>query len=191
MQTAEWQLINPPATRIYPDAYLNFSDITNEFWLDLQKLAPFGVGNSRPLFWTRSVEVKDQRIIKGKHLILFLEKNGHKFKALYWNRGSKCEFSKIDISYYITYSNWNYQNKLELELVSFKRTSSKIFINRGNRTYLAEVDTYNKIKIRNQAGNTINISVKSVLGNDYPDSYKNKYIKSLFEEALFAFGYLP
>ncbi len=50
------------------DAELALEDVTNDFWLDLQKLEPFGAGNPVPAFVVRNAKlVQPARTMKEKH----------------------------------------------------------------------------------------------------------------------------
>ncbi len=53
------------------DAEIGLEDITNDFWLSLQKLEPFGAGNPVPVFVTRNSRlVQPARTLKEKHIKL-------------------------------------------------------------------------------------------------------------------------
>jgi single-stranded-DNA-specific exonuclease len=53
------------------DAEVALDDINHDFWLALQKLEPFGVGNAVPVFVARNTKlVQPARVLKEKHLKL-------------------------------------------------------------------------------------------------------------------------
>ncbi len=53
------------------DAEVALDDIKHDFWLALQKLEPFGVGNATPVFVARNTKlVQPARVMKEKHLKL-------------------------------------------------------------------------------------------------------------------------
>ena len=53
------------------DAEISLEEITNDFWLALQKLEPFGAGNPVPVFVARNAKlVQPARTMKEKHIKL-------------------------------------------------------------------------------------------------------------------------
>ena len=73
------------AAGIIVDAKLSLSDISWDTWRYIEKLAPFGVGNPKPLFLFEDVEVKkvEQFGKEKNHLKLIFEKeNGEKVSAI-------------------------------------------------------------------------------------------------------------
>jgi single-stranded-DNA-specific exonuclease len=53
------------------DAEVGLDDITNDFWLALQKLEPFGAGNPVPVFVARNCKLmQPARTLKEKHIKL-------------------------------------------------------------------------------------------------------------------------
>ena len=55
--------------RLTIDANLSLSDVSEGLLLEIEKFAPFGAGNPRPIFQARNVQVVDgPRRLKGQHL---------------------------------------------------------------------------------------------------------------------------
>ena len=53
------------------DAELSLEEINHDFWLALQKLEPYGIGNQTPTFVARNAKlIQPARVLKEKHLKL-------------------------------------------------------------------------------------------------------------------------
>ncbi len=73
------------------DAEVALEDIKHDFWLALQKLEPFGVGNATPVFVARGAKlVQPARVLKEKHLKLraVSSRSAGEWRAL--SAGSRC-----------------------------------------------------------------------------------------------------
>ena len=71
--------------RLRIDGSLGFREITSSFASEMTLLAPFGIGNPRPLFEATGVQVVDgPRRVKEKHLKMALKQNGRIFRAIAW-----------------------------------------------------------------------------------------------------------
>jgi len=108
------------------EAVVKFSTIDFQLYVELKKMEPFGLGNPRPLFMTRSVNLVDRPyILKDKHLKLVLrDADGHKHWAIWWNgveklkeKGidvCKLESSAIDVAYRLDTRDFGSQIKIQL-----------------------------------------------------------------------------
>lgn len=74
--------------KVWVDARVDFSEITIPFVEHFFRLAPFGVGNPRPLFLSEGVDILGPpQLIQDRHLKLFVRQNGKTFEALGWEKG--------------------------------------------------------------------------------------------------------
>ena len=72
------------------DAEIEFGSITQKFVRDVQRLEPFGKGNSRPLFTASGVRVVDgPHLVKSEHLRMTLGQGGKRFQAIAWGAASE------------------------------------------------------------------------------------------------------
>ena len=94
------------------DISLDFDEITAKCLIDLQRMEPFGRGNENPTFLTSQVKVKSKKILKEKHLEIFLEKNEIVQRAIWFNFSKQINVSDtIDIIYKIQKDNYsNFSN---------------------------------------------------------------------------------
>lgn len=106
------------------DCEIPLSIVNLNFFKEVEKLEPFGMGNPTPTFLTRDLEVKDIRQVGmgKKHLKLFLrdEKSGHAISAIGFNLGKKAKEieigSKINVVFTISVDEWNGSRRLQLKL---------------------------------------------------------------------------
>ena len=125
------------------DCELDFEDINWEFYSELSKFEPFGVGNPEPVFFTQKAQVKDIRVLgnDGKHLKLTIQgptphtlppipyfgasqntnRQAKYFSAIgfgFGNQwGSKLKIGdQIDIAYTLLVDSWNGEERLQLKI---------------------------------------------------------------------------
>jgi len=111
--------------KIYIDAKLDFDQINGDFLKNYDTLAPFGLGNPRPVFLTEEVYlIKDPYLIKKRHCKLVLQHNGRVFDALGWGRGDwaagLAKGTRLDIVYSLQFSEYMGEERLSLNLVDIK-----------------------------------------------------------------------
>ncbi len=73
----------------------SLADLNVETLTELENLAPFGPGNPEPLVGVVA-QVREQFVLKGRHLKLKLEGNGVKrFEGIWFNAAEKIEFTEL------------------------------------------------------------------------------------------------
>ena len=108
---------------IHLDAELSLSDLTPETVQDLERLAPHGYGNPRPVFGCRKVRLQGRpRLLKGKHLKMQVSEGGRVFTALAWRKASWLERLAasdlaFDVAFSPTQNTFQGQTHTELELL--------------------------------------------------------------------------
>jgi single-stranded-DNA-specific exonuclease len=76
--------------QLHLDGPLGFDAITPAVVEHLSAMAPFGIGNPRPLFTSAPIDVVDgPRRLKDRHLKMSLRQHGRTFRALAWNAVEK------------------------------------------------------------------------------------------------------
>jgi single-stranded-DNA-specific exonuclease len=71
------------------DAEVRLSDLDDETFQQMERLAPFGASNPQPVFVARDLAViAEPRILKDKHLKFRVEQDGRAVDALGWNMAS-------------------------------------------------------------------------------------------------------
>lgn len=108
------------------DMKIDFKSIDDSLSEKLKEFNPTGIGNPTPTFLTQGVDVIDAKTVGagGKHLKMYLNKEGFKFNAIGFNLGNfLIDFSpdkKIDIVYTINENVWNGERNLQLGIRDIK-----------------------------------------------------------------------
>lgn len=109
------------------DLELDLSNITDELFVDINSLSPFGMGNPEPTFVSSSIEVVNAFLVgkDKKHLKMYLKQgNGGVFEAIGFGMGEMCDQlspnAPIDIVYTINENTWNGRSSLQLKLKDIK-----------------------------------------------------------------------
>ena len=108
--------------RLRIDGCLGFRDINGDFAGEMALLAPFGVGNPRPLFEATGVEVVDgPRRLKEKHLKMALKQNGRIFRAIAWRAVERERFisenrTSLDLAFSLEHNRYQGNEYLELSV---------------------------------------------------------------------------
>ncbi len=111
------------------DCELDSSLINGETYAEIQKLAPFGMGNPEPTFLTKNLTISDVRIVgkDGKHLKLKFQIPNSKFQigGIAFGIGDthKLEIGdKVDVVYTLENNNWNGYKNIELKVKDLRKT---------------------------------------------------------------------
>lgn len=116
---AEKELDEDKLTRVLKiDTEIPLETVSEELWKKIQDFAPFGFGNSEPVFATKGVTVADARLVgkEGKHLKLrigSLDAIAFNFGNLY---GQLKPGRPVDIAYTIDLDTWNGNKRLQLKI---------------------------------------------------------------------------
>jgi single-stranded-DNA-specific exonuclease len=112
--------------RLWIDGTLAFRSITPQIASELSALAPFGAGNSCPVFRTSGVEVVDgPRLVKDRHLKMALRQNGRVMRGIAWRAADREAFvaqhrAGIDLAYSLEQDTWNGERYLQLSVADFR-----------------------------------------------------------------------
>lgn len=106
------------------DAELPLASITPSFVEDLERLAPFGEGNRRPVFLSRRLPVVSADLMGAQknHLrLVILAEDGRRIKCVGFKEGARLSELKIgepiDLVYTMTVNEWNGRKEAELRLI--------------------------------------------------------------------------
>jgi single-stranded-DNA-specific exonuclease len=112
--------------RLWIDGTLAFRSITPQVASELTALAPFGAGNSCPVFRTSGVEVVDgPRLVKDRHLKMALRQEGRVMRGIAWRAADREAFvsqyrAGIDLAYSLEQDTWNGERYLQLSVADFR-----------------------------------------------------------------------
>ncbi|NOR15397.1 MAG: single-stranded-DNA-specific exonuclease RecJ, partial [Candidatus Aminicenantes bacterium] len=115
--------------KIRIDSALEFNEIDEQMLHYLSLMSPFGVGNPKPVFVTEGVEVTaEPRVLKNRHLKLFVKKDSRVFEALGWGKAGCAESirrgGRVDLAYALQVSEYLGEERLQLILEDVKPNSS-------------------------------------------------------------------
>jgi single-stranded-DNA-specific exonuclease len=159
------------------DAEATFAQLTPELHEQIESLQPWGIGNEFPVFWTREVRIKEQRIVGKNHLKVTLEdKSGTQIKGIAWRWGDYFPFpSQLDLAYKLRENVWNGNKTLELELVGVRlgdfvpvrgaiAEKTATFEFKGRSYICSLLLSLNELRIQNEQGKVLTVDRSTNLG---------------------------
>ncbi len=106
------------------DAEVGPKDITSECISVMKPLEPYGAGNPRPLFLTKSLEVEKPRVICEEHLKFKARAGSFCFDVIGFGMGHRelKEGSRVDILHIPEINTWNGCKNIQLKMADFRRS---------------------------------------------------------------------
>lgn len=122
-----------PKPVLKADDFLSLNNATMELASQLLTLGPFGLGNPKPTFIIRDVEIKEAQLIgEGqKHLRLVLAKDHYHLPAIGFSMAKKFathKSNRADVAGYLMENIWNGNTTVQFQLIDFKLVGSDIDI---------------------------------------------------------------
>ncbi len=117
------------ARRLRIDVEIDFKQISWKLFNKIADFDPTGLGNPRPTFVSKNINVLNARTVgvEGRHLKLTLEQNEKVFYAIGFGMGDHflklTPDNEIDIVYTLEENVWNNQRSIELKLKDLKISS--------------------------------------------------------------------
>jgi single-stranded-DNA-specific exonuclease len=114
--------------RISVDAKIGAENLNLDFYEDIKKLEPFGMGNPRPVFLLEKAKILDIKTMgqKNQHLRLWLEKDNKNIGAVGFDMSGFAQnlsYNKlIDLVFTLDEDNWNGRRRLDLKLLDLKNS---------------------------------------------------------------------
>ncbi len=105
---------------------IDFSEIKMSLVDELDKLEPFGIGNLKPVFYSKNVICKEKKLMgKNKdHLKLTLQAKGNTFEAVMFGKGEMDKMislgDELEIAYTIDKNQWQGNVNLQLKIVDLR-----------------------------------------------------------------------
>jgi single-stranded-DNA-specific exonuclease len=117
--------------RLRIDARVHFRQLTLALVEGVGQLAPFGIGNPRPLFAATDVQVGDgPRRLKDRHLSVGLRQDGVPIRGVFWRgaeRSAAIEQARdaLDVAFSVEHNTFNGRSSVELSLTDVRPSSEK------------------------------------------------------------------
>ncbi len=179
---------------VEPEVLVPLERIDREFWRQLQRLEPFGVGHPPPVFWSSGCRLVSCRRLRGNHLQLELEQGGVRRQAMAWRwPGPDPEAGPLDVAWRLKLDHWQGEERLLLEVVALRRRGGdEVVLQHRRRSYWCRRQG-EKLLIRNAAGEELEVALATLLesGNDVDAGVKDRrhvYVRGLAREAAQALG---
>ena len=186
---AQWLASQGDGIPVMPDALLNLEQINWDFWNQLKRLEPFGIGHPTPLFWSRDCEVVQSRIVTGGHLSLMVQQGSVQRRGISWRWDPTQPVpERCDLAYRINENSWKGERRLQLDVKAIRHHSSRVSLRLGPRHYLAERTSAGDVLLSNEAGETLS-SLQSTVGAD--QRLQHPSVIRLMDQARLGLGLTP
>lgn len=112
------------------DSVLPVEKLSLDFYREIDRLAPFGIGNPVPVFSSLAVTVADGPwVLKEKHLKFKARCNGSALDAIWWRRGNRateiCAGGQLDLAYSLSRDIFRGREKLHLTIRDMRPSEEK------------------------------------------------------------------
>jgi single-stranded-DNA-specific exonuclease len=183
---ARWLEQRGEGRPVEPEALLRLERIDREFWRQLQRLAPFGVGHPAPVFWSSRCRVVESKLLRGGHLHLLLEQGQARLRAIGWRwQGTADIQGLVDVAYRLRLDRWQGEERLQLELTGIRPScGEEVVLQRNSRTYWCRRQGESLV-IRNAQGEELVAAIGSGESNE---DGRHPYVRALMREAAMALG---
>ena len=195
-----WLLEQGSIRPIRPEVCLNLNEINWDLWKGMNALAPFGIGNPSPLFWSRGCVVEDWRVLNGGHLSLTVGQDDSKRRAIAWRTAPLEPMpTSVDIAYELAVNEWRGERRLQLLLKAVRPHQAEVTLTCGERQYQARTVHDNgaaiepiAFELSNSEGELLRASLDQQAAVHCSDERSNHpQVRSLLEEASLALGLRP
>jgi single-stranded-DNA-specific exonuclease len=112
--------------RLRIDSVLRLPAVAGDVIAGIEALAPFGLGNPRPVFDATAVEVvSGPHVLKDRHLAMHVKQDGRVFRAMAWRASERGAFMAehrraLRLAYSIDRNTWHGETTIELSVADVK-----------------------------------------------------------------------
>lgn len=164
------------------EARVSMTQVDDSLVNELTTLEPYGMGNPRPVFSCKHVQVVSARQIgkEGAHLRLNLGQDGKETIALAWNKGDLAEKvarAMVDVAFQPEFNIWQGRQSIQFKLQDLKIETEK---NSLNRELVGKV--YLLLKHAEEIDGCLNMTLSQLTA-----AYQNRYqreISALFMDTI-------
>ena len=118
--------------RLRVDAGLTLDGIVSDVVSGVAALAPYGLGNPRPVFEARGVEVvSGPHLLKERHLTMQVKQAGRMFRAMAWRAAERAPLvvehrQNLALAYSIDRNTWRGETTVELSVADLKGGTAEV-----------------------------------------------------------------
>ncbi len=118
--------------KLHIDLEIELSDIDDDFMGAIERFAPFGPQNMRPVFLTRNCEVSAQPYVVGNnHLKMRIRKGDVEFDVIGFGFGDMIRTISsrgclVDVVYVVEYNTWNGVTRKQIRLKDIRLTAGTV-----------------------------------------------------------------
>jgi len=104
------------------DMELDFEDVDVLFVRQLEKLAPYGIGNPEPLFFIGNVKCESVRIVGEKHVKFRVKSGRAEMDAIAFGLAERAEMlaGRVDLAFTPKINTWENWERLEIRVKDFR-----------------------------------------------------------------------
>ena len=160
------------------DAEASLGDLDYDLYLEMDALHPCGMENSEPVFWTRNVQILQQKMVGKGHLKLTLAQDnlstgqpGKTMGAIAWRWGDYYPLPKVlDLAYRLKTNEWQGEVSMQLEVIGAKMPKDEfngVEFSWNDRDYVCQrIDRAGalELRIRNGKGEILAIQKGQRIG---------------------------
>ncbi len=110
--------------RLKIDAAVSVDEISLDFASEIERFAPFGVGNPEPVLVLRNAVVLSTSVLKEKHVKFWVEAGSRRMGGIAWKfaprAGELARGARVDLAFICGINEWNGSRNVQLELKDVK-----------------------------------------------------------------------
>ncbi len=174
---------------IKPESLIQFKNIDSKLLHELTKLEPFGIGNPKPIFWSRCIEVTNYKYGYFGQISLKLKQNDITFEGVIWKKNKGLVIPQIvDIVFSLDYKHIKNDIVPILEIIDFREYAAVQIFKNSNRTYKCYQNDIGNIILLNEQNIKIEYDYKKKeISSSFIDK-ENNYIKYLLNISIDVLG---
>ncbi len=113
------------------DAVAKFRDLDFQIYRIIEQMEPFGPENYKPVLVSEQVmETGNSKLLKEKHLRLFLRQDDRIFSGIAFNMAEKWPLIQsgqpLDLAYTLEVNEWNGKRKLQLKILDIRLNAERL-----------------------------------------------------------------
>ncbi len=111
------------------DSQCSLSDVNHEFLSEMDKLAPYGSRNPKPILCVRNASISAPTVVGNNHLWMRINKDGTSRNSIWFQKGhfmQKLTDKTIDIAFTPQINHWHGTSNIQLKLVDISLPTAAV-----------------------------------------------------------------